>query len=142
MRHRDRATVVPPTSSSSWSGRCANNQVGGKAPLGRRLYQTLEVIERELRPQPRDRTLTVLLPHSRQGQAMSASALSRRSRSDATERLFSEAPLRCHRRQYRAQAFDLRGLQPMHGRCDGRRTISLKEFSAHALRSVVEQRRR
>ncbi|MCB0078429.1 MAG: VWA domain-containing protein [Anaerolineales bacterium] len=139
--HKDRATVVlPPTSSIELAERALQTiKVGGKTPLASGLYQTLEVIERELRRNPEIRTLTVLLTDGAGNVSIGAQPPQQEAMQLA--RLFSERHYDAVVINTEHEAFD-RGLANALGDAMGAETISLKEFSAHALRSVVEQRRR
>jgi magnesium chelatase subunit D len=139
--HKDRASVVlPPTNSIELAERALETiKVGGKTPLASGLYSTLEVIEREKRRNPEVRTLTVLLTDGAGNVSIGTSPPQQEAMQLARvfkERLYDAVVINTEH-----EAFD-RGLAKGLGDAMGAETISLKEFSARALRDVVEQRRR
>ncbi|MDQ4077254.1 MAG: VWA domain-containing protein [Chloroflexota bacterium] len=138
---KDKSRVIlPPTSSVDLAEKALQNiPVGGKTPLASGLYQTIEVIEREKRRNSEVRTLTILLTDGAGNVSMGS--LPPQQEAMQLAKIFKE-------RRYDAvvintehEAFD-RGLAQALGNAMGAQTISLKEFSAGALRRVVETHRR
>jgi magnesium chelatase subunit D len=138
---KDRArTILPPTSSVDLAERALEEiPVGGKTPLSSGLYQALEVIEKEKRRNPDVRTLVVLLTDG----AGNVSIGSTPPQQEAMQlaRIFDERQHDSVVINTEHEAFD-RGLAQALGDAMGAETFSLKEFSADALRSVVEERMR
>lgn len=136
---KERAHVIlPPTNSVDLAEKAlANIPVGGKTPLSSGLYHALEIIERENRRNPELRSLTVLLTDGAGNVSMGT--LPPQQEAMQLARLFKERHYRAVVINTEHEAFD-RGLAQALGDAMDAETFSLKEFSADALRGVVEAR--
>lgn len=136
---KDRALLIlPPTNSVELAERALSEiPVGGKTPLSSGLYLTLEVIEREQRRNPEIRSLTILLTDGAGNVSMGNVPPQQEAMQLAS--IFKERLYRAVVINTEHEAFD-RGLAQSLGNAMNAETFSLKEFSADALRGVVQAR--